>query len=154
MNDNIAFSRESGIGFYTNLGAHYGDGVQDSTGNYYTKNFPEQIVENYTDADKETLKAYGATTWMDLFPNEKEFPSKPWGAVWNISVPSEDEINIISSKVKDITWKQIPQAIMAKPEEFEAIWNDYQQMLIDAGVEKMEQGFTKYVQDRVKLWNE
>lgn len=154
VNDNIAFSRESGIGFYTNLGAHYGDGVKDSTGNYYTKNFPEQIVENYTDADKETLQAYGATTWMDLFPNEKEFPSKPWGAVWNISVPSEDEINIISSKVKDITWKQIPQAIMAKPEEFEAIWNDYQQMLIDAGVEKMEQGFTKYVQDRVKLWNE
>lgn len=154
VNDNIAFSRESGIGFYTNLGAHYGDGVKDSTGNYYTKNFPEQIVENYTDADKETLKAYGATTWMDLFPNEKEFPSKPWGAVWNISVPSEDEVNIISSKVKDITWKQIPQAIMAKPEEFEAIWNDYQQMLIDAGVEKMEQGFTKYVQDRVKLWNE
>ncbi|MGG4479520.1 ABC transporter substrate-binding protein [Paenibacillus illinoisensis] len=154
VNDNIAFSRESGIGFYTNLGAHYGDGVKDSTGNYYTKNFPEQIVENYTDADKETLQAYSATTWMDLFPNEKEFPSKPWGAVWNISVPSEDEINIISSKVKDITWKQIPQAIMAKPEEFEAIWNDYQQMLIDAGVEKMEQGFTKYVQDRVKLWNE
>ncbi|MET3938002.1 putative aldouronate transport system substrate-binding protein [Paenibacillus sp. PvP094] len=154
VNDNIAFSRESGIGFYTNLGAHYGDGVKDSTGNYYTKNFPEQIVENYTDADKETLKAYGATTWMDLFPNEKEFPAKPWGAVWNISVPSEDEINIISSKVKDITWKQIPQAIMAKPEEFEAIWNEYQQMLIDAGVEKMEQGFTKYVQDRVKLWNE
>lgn len=154
VNDNIAFSRESGIGFYTNLGAHYGDGVKDSTGNYYTKNFPEQIVENYTDADKETLKAYGATTWMDLFPNEKDFPAKPWGAVWNISVPSEDEINIISSKVKDITWKQIPQAIMAKPEEFEAIWNDYQQMLIDAGVEKMEQGFTKYVQDRVKLWNE
>ncbi|WP_127538065.1 ABC transporter substrate-binding protein [Paenibacillus illinoisensis] len=154
VNDNIAFSRESGIGFYTNLGAHYGDGVKDSTGNYYTKNFPDQIVENYTDADKETLKAYGATTWMDLFPNEKEFPAKPWGAVWNISVPSEDEINIISSKVKDITWKQIPQAIMAKPEEFEAIWNEYQQMLIDAGVEKMEQGFTKYVQDRVKLWNE
>lgn len=154
VNDNIAFSRESGVGFYTNLGAHYGDGAKDSTGNYYTKNFPEQIVENYTDADKETLKAYGATTWMDLFPNEKDFPAKPWGAVWNISVPSEDEINIISSKVKDITWKQIPQAIMAKPEEFEAIWNDYQQMLIDAGVEKMEQGFTKYVQDRVKLWNE
>jgi len=154
VNDNIAFSRESGVGFYTNLGAHYGDGVKDSTGNYYTKNFPEQIVENYTDADKETLKAYGATTWMDLFPNEKDFPAKPWGAVWNISVPSEDEINIISSKVKDITWKQIPQAIMAKPEEFEAIWNDYQQMLIDAGVENMEQGFTKYVQERVKLWNE
>ncbi|WP_285077926.1 ABC transporter substrate-binding protein [Paenibacillus sp. UMB7766-LJ446] len=154
INDNIAFTRESGVGLYTNIGGHYGDGVKDSTGNYYTKNFPEQIIENYTDAEKETLKAYDAATWMDLFPNEKDFPVKPWGAVWNISVPSDDEINIIANKVKDITWKQIPQAVMAKPEEFDAIWNDYQQKLIDAGVEKMEQGFTKYVQDRVKLWNE
>ncbi|MFE6075225.1 ABC transporter substrate-binding protein [Paenibacillus sp. NPDC057886] len=154
INDNIAFTRESGVGLYTNIGGHYGDGVKDSTGNYYTKNFPEQIIENYTDAEKETLKAYDATTWMDLFPNEKDFPVKPWGAVWNLSVPSEDEINIIANKVKDITWKQIPQAVMAKPEEFDALWNDYQQKLIDAGVEKMEQGFTKYVQDRIKLWNE
>ncbi|MDN4600337.1 ABC transporter substrate-binding protein [Paenibacillus sp. F6_3S_P_1C] len=154
INDNIAFTRESGVGLYTNIGGHYGDGVKDSTGNYFTKNFPEQIIENYTDAEKETLKAYDAATWMDLFPNEKDFPVKPWGAVWNISVPSDDEINIIANKVKDITWKQIPQAVMAKPEEFDAIWNDYQQKLIDAGVEKMEQGFTKYVQDRVKLWNE
>lgn len=154
INDNIAFTRESGVGLYTNIGGHYGDGVKDSTGNYFTKNFLEQIIENYTDAEKETLKAYDAATWMDLFPNEKDFPVKPWGAVWNISVPSDDEINIIANKVKDITWKQIPQAVMAKPEEFDAIWNDYQQKLIDAGVEKMEQGFTKYVQDRVKLWNE
>ncbi|WP_405155580.1 ABC transporter substrate-binding protein [Paenibacillus sp. FSL K6-0108] len=154
INDNIAFTKESGVGLYTNIGGHYGDGVKDSTGNYYTKNFPEQIIKNYTDAEKETLKAYDATTWMDLFPNEKDYPIKPWGAVWNISVPSEDEINIIANKVKDITWKQIPLAVMSKPEEFDAIWNDYQQKLIDAGVEKMEQGFTKYVQDRVKLWNE
>lgn len=79
---------------------------------------------------------------------------KPWGAVWNISVPSEDEINVIANKVKDITWRQIPLAIMSKPEEFESIWNDYQQKLLDAGVEKMEKGFTQYVQNRVKLWNE
>lgn len=154
INDNFAFTRESGVGLYTNIGGHYGDGAKDSTGNYYTKNFPEQIIENYTDVEKETLRAYDATTWMDLFPNEKDFPVKPWGAVWNISVPSDDEINIIANKVKDITWKQIPLAVMAKPEEFDAIWNNYQQKLIDAGVEKMEQGFTKYVQDRVKLWNE
>lgn len=74
INDNIAFTRESGVGLYTNIGGHYGDGAKDSTDNYYTKNFPEQIIENYTDVEKETLQAYDATTWMDLFPNEKDFP--------------------------------------------------------------------------------
>jgi putative aldouronate transport system substrate-binding protein len=56
--------------------------------------------------------------------------------------------------MKDITWKRIPQAIMAKPDQFDKIWDDYQQDLIKAGMEKMEKGFTKYIQDRVKLWNE
>ncbi|WP_438444405.1 ABC transporter substrate-binding protein [Gorillibacterium sp. sgz5001074] len=153
VNDNTAFSKESGIGFYTNLGAHYGDGVKDSTGNYYTKNFPEQIIEGYTAADKETLKAYGANTWLDLFPKPDEFPVKAWGAAWNIPVPGDDEVTILGNKMKDITWKRIPQAIMAKPEEFDKIWDDYQQELIKAGVEKMEKGYTKYVQDRVNLWN-
>lgn len=154
INDNAVFTKESGIGLYVNIGAHYGDGVMDSTGNYYTKNFPEQIIDTYTEADKQTLQAYGAKTWADLFPHQDEFPVKAWGAAWNIPVPSEDDATILANKMKDITWKRIPSAIMAKPEEFDKIWEDYQQELIAAGVEKMEKSFTKHVQDRVKLWNE
>lgn len=154
VNDNTAFTKDSGIGLYTNIGAHYGDGVKDSSGNYYTKSFPELIVNSYTEADKQTLQAYGVTTWADLFTSEDDLPVKAWGAAWNIPVPTDDESNILAVKMKDISWKRIPQAILAKPEEFDQIWDEYQQELIDAGVEKMEAGFTKYVQDRVKLWNE
>jgi putative aldouronate transport system substrate-binding protein len=154
VSDNTAFTKESGIGFYFNIGAHYGDGVKDSTGNYYTKSFPEQIVQGYTDVDKETLKAYNAVTWKDMFPKEDAFPVKPWGAAWNITTPSDDEVTILANKMKDITWKRIPAAVLAKPEDFDKLWDAYQKELIDAGVEKMEKGFTKYVQDRVKLWNE
>jgi putative aldouronate transport system substrate-binding protein len=154
VNDNTAFTKESGVGFYYNIGAHYGDGVKDSTDNYYTKNFPEQIVQGYTDIDKETLKAYNAATWKDLFPKEDAFPVKPWGAAWNISTPSDDEVTILANKMKDITWKRIPEMILAKPEDFDKLWDAYQKELVDAGVEKMEKGFTKYVQDRVKLWNQ
>jgi putative aldouronate transport system substrate-binding protein len=71
-----------------------------------------------------------------------------------LSVPGDDEVSILQNKMKDITWKRIPQAIMAKPDQFDKIWDDYQQDLIKAGMEKMEKGFTKYIQDRVKLWNE
>lgn len=153
-NDNAAFSRESGIGFYSLMSARYGDGVQDPSGNYYTKNTPELISANYSDADKETLAAYGAKTWMDLFPNEDEFPVKPWGAAWNIAVPSTDNVTLLASRMKDITWKRIPEMVVAKPEQFDGLWDAYQQELIDNGVEDMEKGFTKYVQDLVKLWND
>lgn len=154
IEDKTAFQKESGVDFYNNMGLHYGDGVKDSTGNYYTKKNPEEIQNNYTSADKETLKAYGVNVWGDLFTQEKDLAVNPWGAAWNLSVPADDEVSILTTKTKDITWKRIPQAVMAKPEQFDKIWDDYQQELIDVGVEKMEKGFTKYVQDRVKLWNE
>jgi putative aldouronate transport system substrate-binding protein len=81
-------------------------------------------------------------------------PAKPWGAAWNLSLPADDEVSIRQTKVKDITWSRIPQAIMAKPEKFDQIWDEYQQELISTGVERMEKRFSKYIQDRVKLWNE
>jgi putative aldouronate transport system substrate-binding protein len=151
--DNTAFTKESGIGFYWNMMVHYGDGAKDSTGNYYTKNFPEQLVIGYSDAEKETLAAYKATTWKDLFPKENEFKEKAYGAAWNISIPGEDEVSILGTKMRDITWKRIPEAILAKPGDFDKIWDAYMQDLDKAGVKKMEAGYTKYVQDRVALWS-
>lgn len=151
--DNTAFTKESGIGFYGNMMAHYGDGAKDSTGNYYTKNSPDQLVAGYSDVEKETLAAYKATTWKDLFPKESEFKEKAYGAAWTISIPGEDEVSILGNKMKDITWKRIPEAILAKPADFDKIWDAYMQELDKAGVKKMEAGYTKYVQDRVALWS-
>lgn len=62
-NDAANFSKQTGIGMYAVFGVRYGDGVKDSTGNYYTANFPEQIVAGYSDAEKQALAAYRATTW-------------------------------------------------------------------------------------------
>lgn len=154
INDATAFTKESGIGFYTNLGAHYGDGVQDSTGNYFTTNFPDQIVAGFNDVEKEVLAAYDATTWRDLFPATDEFPVRPWGAAWNIPVPSDSQTNILANKMKDITWKRVPEAILAKPENFDKVWDAYMQELLDAGVEEMEDGYEALVKERVALWNE
>lgn len=154
VNDATAFTKETGIGFYTNIGAHYGDGVLDSTGNYYTTNFPDQIVAGFNDVEKEVLAAYDATTWRDLFPATDEFPVRPWGAAWNISVPSDSQTNILANKMKDITWKRIPEAILADPADFDKIWDDYMQELLDAGVEEMEDGYEALVKERVALWND
>ncbi|GJM68640.1 hypothetical protein HMSSN036_08560 [Paenibacillus macerans] len=57
------------------------------------------------------------------------------------------------AKMKDITWKRIPEAIMAKPEQFDKIWDDYMAELEKAGVKEMEEAFGQYVKDRVKLWS-
>lgn len=97
-NDNSNFTKETGIGLYNIFGAHYGDGVKDSTGNYFTTNFPEQIQEGYSAVEKEVLAGYGIRTWKELFPSEDEFPVKEWGL--HIICRSQRTVEITMSSTK------------------------------------------------------
>ncbi|CAM4378055.1 ABC transporter substrate-binding protein [Paenibacillus tarimensis] len=152
VNDNNRFKKEFGIGNY-NLSLRYGDGVKDSTGNYYTTNNPEQVLEAYSDVEKEVLAGYGATYWKDLFPQEDEFEVKPWGAAWNIPVPTDSVIPVTQQKANDIVRKRIPEAILAKPADFDKVYDTMLAELDKAGVKKMEEEYTELVRARVELWS-
>jgi len=152
VTDNTNFTKESGIGLYLIFGARYGDGVKDPSGNYFTTYFPEQIVADYTNAEKETLAAYGATTWKDLFPSETAFPPKEWGALYNMPVPTDGDYQVIFQKTQDIIRKKIPEAVLAKPADFDAIYDGFIEDLNKAGAEKMEAEYTQLVKQRVSLF--
>ncbi|MEK4366017.1 ABC transporter substrate-binding protein [Paenibacillus sp. FSL M8-0212] len=151
--DNNTFTKETGVGLYYIFGAHYGDGVKDSTDNYYTTNYPEQIQQSYSDEEKEALKGYGITTWKDLFPSEKEFPVKEWGAAYNMPIPSDSgDYNVVYQKTQDIIQKRIAEAITSSPSAFEGIYDNMIAELDNAGAVGMEQQYTEWIKDRVRLW--
>ncbi|WP_339286877.1 ABC transporter substrate-binding protein [Paenibacillus sp. FSL R5-0486] len=151
--DNNTFTKETGVGLYYIFGAHYGDGVKDSTDNYYTTNYPEQIQQSYSDEEKEALKGYGITTWKDLFPSEKEFPVKEWGAAYNMPIPSDSgDYNVVYQKTQDIIQKRIAEAITSSPSAFEGIYDNMITELDNAGAVAMEQQYTEWIKDRVRLW--
>ena len=148
INDNAAYTKESGIGNY-NFAPKFGDGVNDPSGQPYTLYFKDQIINNYTTADKETLKAYNATTYIDLWPKPEEFPVKAWGAAWNIPVETGSDLQILQKKCDDIMKKRVPQAILAKPGDFDKVWDEFMNDLNKAGVEKMNKLYTDLVKARV-----
>ena len=152
MNDAASFGKKTGVDLYTIFGVRYGDGVKDSTGNYYTTNFPEQIIASYSDAEKEALAAYHATTWKDLFPGEDEFPVKEWGALYNMQVPTDGDYQVIYQKTQDIIQKRIPEAILAKAADFDRLYDAFLKEINDVGAEKMEQEYTGLVKARVSLF--
>jgi ABC-type sugar transport system, periplasmic component len=152
INDTSKFTKESGISLYNSLAPFYGDGVKDSTGNYYTTNFPEQIIANYSQAEKDALAAYHATTWKDLFPSEKEFPVKEWGALYNMQVPTDGDYQVIYQKTQDIIRKRIPEAILSKTADFDKIYDNFIDELNKVGAEKMEKEYTELVKERVSLF--
>jgi putative aldouronate transport system substrate-binding protein len=149
-NDLATFQRTTGILNY-NMSLRYGDGVKDSTGNYYTTKFPELILSAYSDAEKQALKAYKVTFWNDLLPQTNEFKPIPWAAAWSIPTPQDSPLSGFWNDEQAITRKYIPQAILGKPVDFDKTY--------DAMIAEMNKSLTKYmdletalVKDRLTLW--
>ncbi|MCR6097672.1 extracellular solute-binding protein [Salipaludibacillus agaradhaerens] len=149
-----SFNERTGIGVYLAYGPHYGDGVLDSTGQPFTINTQETLIEDYTEKEKEVLEAYGANIWADLYPAADEFPVKPWGAGWEINWRSDSPIAIPFQRAQDIMMTRIPEAILADPEDFDHVYDRFMDELDDIGVENMEAEFTELVRQRVELWGE
>ncbi|MBO2942414.1 ABC transporter substrate-binding protein [Paenibacillus sp. F411] len=148
------YYKKTGIGVYAYPFPEYGDGALDSTGQTFTVRSPEQIAENYTEVEKEVLAQYDAKLWMDLFPSVDEFPVKEYGAAWQINIPQDSNANVILQRIFDLVKKRAPEAIMAKPEEFDAIWDAMLQEIDKAGRAELEETFNELLADRYKLWNE
>lgn len=151
-NDQNRFKLEIGIGNYL-FSLRYGDGNLDSTGNYYTLSFPEEIRANYSDLEKQVLDAYGVKYWKDLYPKEEEFPLSPWGFAWNIPIPNDSPLSVFWEKEQTVIRKRIPEAILTRPSNFDAVYDKMLKELEDIGASEMEKEYAKYVKARVDLWS-
>lgn len=148
------FAKETGIGFnFQRFAPRYGDGVKDSTGQTYTIASEEQIKKSYTDTEKELLKNYGVEMFRDMYPQKDEFPVKPYGAAYNIQIPAGSDLELINQKVLDLAKRMVPEAILAKPADFDKVWDNFMKELEKAEIEKAEAEFTKLINEKIELWN-
>lgn len=146
------YRRETGVGLYVYPFPQRGDGILDPTGNTYTVTTPDYIKERYSDIEKEVLAAYGAEMWMDLFPQQDDLPIKSWGAAWEIPTPEDPKYQMAWQRIQDIIRRRIPEAILASPDEFDAIYDKMLQEIEDAGLEYVTTEFNKLLQNRLKHW--
>ncbi len=154
-NDNANFVKTTSIGCYGAPWPHYGIGAVDSNGEYYNPDSSaDQIIANYQQPKIDALKAYGASIVGDLFPKASELLRSSYGVAWTLDFAADSEEKIIMQKYTDEWHKSLPEAIMAKPSDFDKVWDQFQQNLKNSGIEKAEASFTKMIQDRIKLYND
>jgi putative aldouronate transport system substrate-binding protein len=146
------YGKKTGIGVYLYPFSEYGAGVVDPTGQTYKIDSKDTIIANYTATEKEVLAQYGAKMWMDLYPSEKDFPVKPWGAAWQINIPQDTEAAVQMTRIADIIKKRIPEAILAKPSEFDTVYDNFIKEIEAEGVHELEAEFNKLLQERLELW--
>lgn len=110
-------------------------------------------MSNYSAIESEVLQAYGVEMWKDLFPSKEEFKQNPWGAAWNIIIPSESSANSIMQRVNTIVRERIPELILSQPEQYDLLWDHFIQDLDKAGARQLESEYTELVRQRIALWN-
>lgn len=148
------FSKKTGVGLYVYPFPQRGIGAIDSNGDSYSTNTIESVMKNYNSADKETLAAYGVETWTELYPSAEELGVSPHGQVWQLNIPSDSDMAIIQKKADDYIQQATTQAILGKPEEFDAAWDEITKTLESYNVESLNEGVTGLIEARLELWNE
>lgn len=152
-NTDSDFAKKTGVGKYVYPFPQRGVGALDKNGDSYSATTLENKIENYTEAEKETLKAYGAESWVDLFPSDEELGISNHGQVWQLSIPSDSDISIIQKKADDYTQQAITQAILGKTEDFDKAYDEIVETLKSYDIEKLNTEMTQLIKDRLELWN-
>lgn len=154
MNTNQNYSLETGVGMYVWPFPQMGTGAVDSNGQSITRDTKEDVMDNYTDAEIEALSNYGIDLWVELFPTPEELGTPAHGKAYEYILPSDSDVAIIQQKADDYTTQKITEAILASPDDFDAIWEEMQENLLDMDIEKANEEMTEMTNNRLELWNE
>lgn len=149
-NSNYAY--ETGVGQYAYPFPVWGSGAVDSNGQSITRLTEEDVRTNFVDAEKETLEAYDANLWVDLFPASEDLGIPAHGRAWEIPLPTDSQVTVVQQRADDYTTQKVTEAILADPDDFDAIWEEMQEQLESFDIEGANAEMTDIVNNRLELW--
>jgi len=129
-----------------------GKGFIDSTGNYITRDSPQRIRnQEYIDVEKETLAAYGAEMWIDLFPSTESLGVSQYGQAWQYALPPD--ANAVITGADNYLKNALAIAVLGDPADFESQWHKIVEDLRKLGVEDAGKVLTEMIKEKIELWN-
>jgi putative aldouronate transport system substrate-binding protein len=118
------FREKFGFKYYDWNWPQYGTNSTLANGNAYAPGLqPEVFQMSLTAEDKTILEKYGAQTYADMFAAPDD---RPWFPAWGIPKEQGSAPQMYETKKTELVKKYFPKLVLAKPAEFEAIWNEYQ----------------------------
>lgn len=143
------YRKKRGIGYWWVFPHSY---LKLQDGNYREPGFdPDYAFKNFSDAEKKVLNAYKVKTFIQMTDTPLE---TPYGYAWEINVPAERaDVNIAQQKMSDVRRKYLPKLVMAKPADFNKVWNDFVKEFEKTNYKVYEKFKTDMIQWRIKNWN-
>lgn len=141
------YSERTGVGFRVYPYPSYGNQSVDSTGNSYSKSSREMVKEGYDEMEKEALKAWNVDMLTDIFPQKEEFSKDAYSPLWAMTLPDELEKMLVA--LDNVSWKELIECVVSPADDFDAKWDELQQNLKDAGLEKADREMTALLRDEI-----
>mgnify|MGYP000979682027 CR=1 FL=1 len=142
-------AKQESIGFtYFNYSwPMYGQGSTLSDGNSLSAGRqPEVAQASFTEGDKLILSKYGVQTFSELFAKPDD---RPWYPAWSISIEQGSPAAIFQQKSKDVKLKYFPKLVLAKPDQFDTIWNEYLNEFHKLDVKAFEDTLTQSIAAKI-----
>ncbi|AZT91390.1 extracellular solute-binding protein [Caldicellulosiruptor changbaiensis] len=145
------YRRKRGLGYWWTFPHAY---LKLQDGNYREPGFdPDYVYKNFTSAEKKVLDAYKAKTFMQL-PFTDPPLETPYGFAWEINIPAErKDVTIAQQKMSEVRRKYLPRLVMAKPGEYDKIWNEFVKEFEKTNYKVYEKFKTEIIKWKVKNWN-
>lgn len=143
------YSKKTGVGRYAYPFPIWGKGAMDSTGNYITMESPETIKANYLPVEKETLAAYGAEMWTDLFPPSEVLGVSRHGQAWQYTLPPD--LNAKFVEADNFVKTALANIVIGNPDNFDTAWENMVQACRRIGMEEVGRAMTQLIQERAQL---
>jgi putative aldouronate transport system substrate-binding protein len=125
----------------------------------YADGWPSNIADVFGEReatlrqeDRELWEAYGVTSNPELMDMDPP-PNPVWFPAWQIEPPDGSEAQIGWKRAEEAYKKHLPRIIMARPDQFEAFWNEYVDELKKTGLDKYEAFMQKEINKRIAKWS-
>lgn len=143
--------KSTGIVTWTYPFPEAGPGYIDSTGNPIGRSSKDVVIRRYNSAQRETLKAYGAECWPDLFPSSEELGVSKHGQLWKytLSAKNQEILDNCDAYVK----QELIKMIVGPEQKFDSSWTNMQETIKSMGISKVEKELTSLIEVKRALWN-
>ena len=107
---------------------HFEGQLADGINAQDPKNQPNEFYDSLYPVEKELLDGYGYKTFLDFLSSDE--PNEPWYPIWSYTNTwnNETDYGLARSKITDLKHEWLPKAMMASTDQFDAIWNEYQEI--------------------------
>jgi ABC-type sugar transport system, periplasmic component len=152
-NKSLDFRKTTGIGRYGESNLYTpGFGWKTSDGQLLQDYDEMELWDTYSPIQQEIMEAYGVRGFNQLFPAASTIEQSPFGAAWTLPIGQTEETKVIMGKVEEITLQDIAKAVLAKPEDFDAEWDNFMKNVEDVNLSVLEDEVTALVAERIEMW--